>query len=191
MFADRFCYRNNAKFYIVQQSTIRFDAEFCIPNRNMTESHDRIGWMFAERYYGRKILFRLVLVLYRKNLSYKKNSFIYIRYGVNLASYANIDLSYANLHKLSLQNSDYSCLFIVCLFVYYIYLILYGLKYFFFQSIVFFQGIFSKPFLSKPPKKRREKTYYNKFKQPVTQIFIIIKILVRIHLNYLRKLTQT
>ena len=43
MFAERFCYRNNAKFYIVQQSTIRFDAEFCIPNRNMAESHDRIG----------------------------------------------------------------------------------------------------------------------------------------------------
>jgi len=43
MFANRLYYRNNAKFYIVQQSTIRFDAEFCIPNRNMTESHDRIG----------------------------------------------------------------------------------------------------------------------------------------------------
>src|SRR6059058_5148936 len=114
--------------------------------------------MFAERYYGRKILFRLVLVLYRKNLSYKKNSFIYIRYGVNLASYANIDLSYANLHKLSLQNSDYSCLFIVCLFVYYIYLILYGLKYFFFfKASFFFKAFYSKPFFSKPQKKRRKK----------------------------------
>ena len=123
-------------------------------------------------------------------MSYKKNSFIY---GVNLASYANIDLSYANLYKLSLQNSDYSCLFIVCLFVYYIYLILYGLKYFFFfQSIVFFQGFFFKAVSFKTPQKREEKkTYYNKFKQPVTQIFIIVKILVRIHLNYLRKLTQT
>ena len=28
MLAERFCYRNNAKFYTVQQSTIRFDAEF-------------------------------------------------------------------------------------------------------------------------------------------------------------------
>ena len=50
-----------------------------------------------------------------------------------------------------------SYLFIVCLFVYYIYLILYGLKYFFFQSIVFFQDFFSKPFLSKPPKKEEKK----------------------------------
>src|SRR5439155_1829098 len=91
---------------------------------------------------------------------------------MNLASYANIDLSYANLHKLSLQKSDYSCLFIVCLFVYYIYLILYGLKYFFFQSIIFFQGFLFKAVFFKAPKKEEKKTYYNKFKQPVTQIFI-------------------
>src|SRR5256714_15096979 len=76
---------------------------------------------------------------------------------MNLASYANIDLSYANLHKLSLHNSDYSCLFIVCLFVYYIYLILYGLKYFFFKAIVFFQGFLFKAVFSKPQKKRRKK----------------------------------
>src|SRR5205823_11198904 len=90
----------------------------------------------------------------RKDFSYKKNSFIY---GVNLASYANIDLSYANLHKLSLQNSDYSCLFIVCLFVYYIYLILYGLKYFFFSKHRFFSRLFFKAVSFKTPQKRREK----------------------------------
>src|SRR5947207_15667877 len=99
-----------------------------------------------------------MLVLYRKYFSYKKNSFIY---GVNLASYANIDLSYANLHKLSFQNSNYSCLFIVCLFVYYIYLILYGLKYFFFfKASFFFKVFFLKLFFLKPPQKRGKKKIY-------------------------------
>jgi hypothetical protein len=84
-------------------------------------------------------------------------------------------------------------LFVYCLFIclLYIFNFVWLEVFFFFQSIVFFQGFLFKAVFFKAPKKEEKKTYYNKFKQPVTQIFIIVKILVRIHLNYLRKLTQT
>src|ERR1043165_6182020 len=120
-------------------------------------------------------------------MSYKKNSFIY---GVNLASYANIDLTQTYTNLVSRTVIIVVCLLFVYLFIIYIFNFVW-LEVFFFQSIVFFQGFLFKAVFFKAPKKEEKKTYYNKFKQPVTQIFIIVKILVRIHLNYLRKLTQT